>query len=264
MAEYKRVPCTECGIILPKNELTRLTEELEIERTSARFADGTPNNRTKTKAIHLLLCAACLQQRKDEEEALNQERLRRLHAQLVSSRRRSRIIAGMVVFGLLIALLTILRSSNHPSPTVSSPMSEAIASSSGASAISSGPSLNTTASILASDTSSDPTTVTAASSTSDPTSSKPAPDSEDISPTTTPQLRLAILRSLDTGQATSWQTSDAAFAGVAIAGAPQASTEQLCRTYRYTVNGQTSQDKIACRRPGFPWNLDNQPETPPY
>ncbi len=269
MDEYLKVPCDDCGRILPKNELQRWEEDLVVGRTSARYASGAPNERTQHKIKHLLLCSTCAGAR---QAAIDLERA----AQAIrdaAARRRARTMA-LIVVGLIVLFVVSLgiisKCSTPPGAAVSSEGAPAsaipptLSDVSASSSASGAPETTIVASV--------PEPVPAAPPPSPP---NPAPeDSTDqglesidsISSVRTPPLRMAIRHALDTGEATRWQTSDGAISGTVVVSRPQVSERQVCRTYRFTAqsrsDGRTAPDEVACRREGHEWDFPHTGEAP--
>lgn len=273
MPEYVSDSCSDCGKILPRNQLSRRTVDVVVGHTDATTATGKSTSRTYYETKHLLLCADCVEIRRLADEA---------------RRARARNIWIGVILAV-VALVTLALCNGPSTPTSASPTDAASAapSSTPPAAVAESTQAATSApmaeSSSAASTESDAGVDANAMSQSQlevgggpsnpvPAAPPPSPSAsgmtiEQVSPDTMFPLRVAVMRALESGRTTQWRSNNGAFSGVVVVSTAQASVTQICKSYRFTVQSadarQMTTDRTACRRAGQRWYVGVDPEIAP-
>lgn len=226
---YGSAECEDCGVILTKDELTKIPET----RVIGSYSNGS--NKTKTSDIYF--CEGCLSGRI--------ERARRRRAQ----DRRNAIIGCLIIAAIVLTVWFQLDHSNTMAPTSASPAASSSVHSEAANA----PQLAAAA----------PTPPPAPEAPTGPpptppfsTSASERVQAEPPGQSYGPEIADAVLAALASGQPQAWNTgSDQGWVIVSTLGG----RDSVCRKYQVARSGSLGPTMEACKSPDGGWRTSARP-----
>lgn len=238
MADYAIWECRDCGIQLPKNQLTRISEERMVGRKTGRFASGASNERVEYRTDDLLLCNKC-------------KELRAARIAAARARARARLFGVILLICAGIAAILLFGRSSSDSPSKGLAVSKAPDSSPP------NPPVNL-ASESAATTAPETPVQPEPSLSQSPEGQAPQSPLSSVTPEGEPALRIAVGNTLNSGHPDMWRSEDGQTSGSVSVSEPTMVGAQSCRTIRYTVRraGEdwTSPDFTACTAGGGVWH----------